>query len=221
MNVGSVFISHSSKDPDYGVAEALARSLEQVGLNVWWDKDRLEGGDVFVAEIVEAIIRQRTFLFILSQSSSRSKWCLRELARADELAKEIIPLKLEDVPAGEQPLELAGLQYVPISAGISNSRDDILKALGLGLRSRFQAPDDPFARDGRLLQAIANQLNYAKTFIDTLNLVLLLKSIGEAICETDRARNLLQKMLSRDHYSGGKISYDKVRQFLLTEWSRS
>lgn len=218
MTVGSVFISHSSKDPDYGVAEALARSLEQVGLDVWWDKDRLEGGDVFPAEIVEAIIRQRAFLFILSQRSSKSKWCLRELARADELPKEIIPLKLEEVPAGQQPLQLAGLQYVPIGAGISNSLDDILKALGLGLRSKFQAPDDPFARDARLIQAIANQLNYAKTFTDTLNLVLLLKSIGEAICETDRARNLLQGMLSRDQYSGGRISYDKVRDSLLTGW---
>jgi hypothetical protein len=218
MNVGSVFISHSSKEPDYAVAEALARSLEQVGLDVWWDKDRLEGGDLFPAEIVEAIIKQRAFLYILSPRSSQSKWCLRELARADELAKEIIPLKLEQVPAGEQPLQLAGLQYVPVGAGVSNSLDNILTALGLGLRSKFQPPHDPFARDALLIQTLANQLNYAKTFTDALNLVLLLKSIGEAICETDRARNLLQGMLSRAHYSGGRISYDKVRDSLLTGW---
>ncbi len=218
MNVGSVFISHSSKEPDYGVAEALARSLEQARLDVWWDKDRLEGGDFFPAEIVEAIIRQRVFFFILSQRSSQSKWCLRELARADELGREIIPLKLEEVPAGQQPLQLANLQYVPIGCGISNSLDDILKALGLGLGSKFQAPDDPFARDARLIQAIANQLNYGKTFTRALNLVVLLKSIGDGCCETNRAREILQGMLSREHYSGGRVDYDKVRRYLTDSW---
>ena len=218
MNVGSVFISHSSKEPDYSVAGALARSLQQVGLDVWWDKDRLEGGDDFPVEILEAIIRQRAFLFILSRRSSKSKWCLRELTRADELVKEIIPLRLEAVPARQQPLQLAGLQYVPISGGIPNSLDEVLKALGMGLRSKFQAPDDPFARDGRLIQAIAHQLNYGKTFSTTLNLVILLKSIGETCCETDRAREILQGMLSHAHYSGSRIDYDKVRRYLIDNW---
>mgnify|MGYP001561361736 CR=1 FL=1 len=93
MNPGSVFISHSSKPPDFDLTKVLAGKLTRCGLNVWWDKDGLEGGHEFTAEIVEAIIRQHYFLFLLSKHSATSKWCRRELARASELGKTIIPFK--------------------------------------------------------------------------------------------------------------------------------
>lgn len=155
MNPGNAFISHSSKGPDFDVTKVLAEKLAGCGLNVWWDKGRLEGGQEFTAEIVEAIIRQHYFLFLLSKHSVNSKWCRRELARASELGKTIIPLKLDDVSHGKLPLELAGLQYIDLRQGVDAAFASVSRALGLGLGQTYDPSDDPFARDGRLLHAIA------------------------------------------------------------------
>jgi hypothetical protein len=218
--IGSVFISHSSSEPDFSVTKSLAEALEGSGISVWWDKDGLEGGVYFPVEILEAIIRQHFFVFIISKRSVQSKWCLRELIRATELKKDIKPLLLEHVPHKNSPLELAGLQHVDISTGIQDSLPSILRALGIGETSVSDVLDDPFARDGRLIEAIAEQLSYAKTFTDTVNLVYMLKNLGTKCAETDRAKQILENMASLSLFTAGRVDYEKVRSFLLYEWSK-
>ena len=222
--IGSVFISHSSREPDFSITKSLAESLEDIGVNVWWDKEGLEGGDYFPVEILEAIIRQYFFIFIISNESIKSKWCLRELIRATELEKDIKPLILEHIPKEKSPLEIAGLQYVDISSGIQKSLPSILRALGIGETTIPNVLDDPFARDGRLIETIADQLRYAKTFTDSLNIVYLLKNVGMKCSETDRAKIIFENMASLSLFSaqGGmrRIDYEKVRQYLLYEWTK-
>ena len=222
--IGSVFISHSSREPDFSITKSLAESLEDIGVNVWWDKEGLEGGDYFPVEILEAIIRQHFFIFIISNESIKSKWCLRELIRATELEKDIKPLILEHIPKEKSPLEIAGIQYIDISSGIQKSLPSILRALGIGETTIPNVLDDPFARDGRLIEIIADQLRYAKTFTDSLNIVYLLKNIGMKCSETDRAKTIFENMASLSLFSaqGGmrRIDYEKVRQYLLYEWTK-
>lgn len=221
MKIGSVFISHSAKEPDYSLTANLVKMLEDIGFNVWWDKEGLEGGETFPVEILEAIIRQNFFIFLMSERSIDSKWCMRELIRATELEKDIIPLLIESLPPERSPLELAGLQYVNIQSGLNNdARAGILRALGVGhapLKSEEQT--DPFAKDSRLIQALAKEIKYAKSFTDTLNLVLLLENIGKACCETDRARQIIAGMrVKENNWQNGKINYDLVHDYLLKSW---
>src|SRR5262245_20279285 len=133
MNPGTVFISHSSKSPDFEFTRELADHLSAAGLNVWWDRERLEGGAKFTAEIVEAIISQYHFVFVLSANSVASPWCRRELARAAELVKSIVPLRIDDLANDQSPLELAGLSYVDGRQGVDKCFGDVSRALGLGL----------------------------------------------------------------------------------------
>ncbi len=218
MNPGSVFISHSWKPPDFDIARALAKKLAGCGLDVWWDKDKLEGGNEFAAEIVEAIIQRFHFLFLLSQHSAASKWCRRELARAFELGKTILPLKLDDVAPESLPLELAALQYINLRQGVEAAFPGLSRALGLVLGRTYDPSDDPFARDARLVQAIAEQLHYGNSFTDSLNLVQLLSAIGQRCCETERARSLFAGMIQLPHYTGSRIDYDKVSAYLIRGW---
>jgi len=218
VNPGTVFISHSSQQPDFDVTRVLAEKLAACGLDLWWDKDGLEGGDEFTAEIVEAIIRQHYFLFLFSKHSVASKWCRRELARASELGKTTIPLKLEDVSPEDLPLEIAGLQHIDLCQGVEAAFPSLSRALGLSLGQMYDPSDDPFARDGRLVHAIAEQLQYGKTFTDSLNLVQLLSSIGQRCCETERARSLFVGMIQRGNYTGSRIDYSKVSDHLISGW---
>jgi TIR domain len=218
MNPGSVFISHSSRQPDFGMTERLAAKLKEAGIDVWWDSQKLEGGQQFTVEILEAIIRQHYFLFLISAHSVSSPWCRREVTRAVELGKLIIPLRLDDLSAEHTPLELAGLQWIDLRKGLDDALPALYRALGLGLAQPFEASDDPFSRDGRLVAALAEQLNYGKTFTDSLNLVQLLSNIGLRCCATERARDLFTGMVSLKHYRGSKIDYDKVTEYLLQRW---
>jgi len=220
MKIGSVFISHSAKEPDHSLTGSLAKVLESKGLNVWWDKQGLKGGDFFPVEILEAIIRQNFFIFIVSEHSICSEWCLRELTRATELRKDVKPLLLEPIPRERSPLALAGLQYVDIQSGLTDeTKAGIFRALGLSHNVPEQVnQQDPFVRDGRLIKALADQLEYAKTFTNTLNMVLLLENIGNSCCETDRAREVIAGMRSDANCKNGMIDYDLVRSYLLNKW---
>jgi hypothetical protein len=224
MKIGSVFISHSSREPDYALSAELADFLGEIGIDVWWDVGGLEGGDFFPVEILEAIIRQNFFIFVMSENSISSRWCLRELIRATELGKDVKPLLLGAIPPERSPLELAGLQHVDIRHGLTNeAKANILRALGIGHAVPIQQhTEDPFARDGNLIAVLAEQLNYAKTFTDTLNMVLLLEHVGRACCETDRARLILAGMRTdANNWVGGRINYDRVRDYLLNSWRGS
>ena len=220
MRIGSVFVSHSAQEPDRSVTETLVGLLEAAGLDVWWDKDGLEAGDFFPVEILEAIIRQNFFVFVMSERSISSKWCLRELIRATELGKEVIPLLLEGIPNERSPLVLAGLQYLDIRAGLNEEvRARILRAFGLGHGGAVrESQSDPFAKDGSLIKVLAEQLNYAKGFTDSLNMVLLLENIGKALCETTRAQQVIAGMRSAPNWRNGRIDYDLVGAYLVDTW---
>lgn len=183
-------------------------------------KKHLKGGQDFPARILEAIISHHFFIYILSPRSVASAWCNRELCCAADLGKDIIPLLLEEIPKTERPIQLAPLQWVDIRRGIPTSLDLVLRAMGLSYRAGQDVPEDRCARDGRLVEAIAAQLPYGKTFTETLNLVQLLKNLGQACCETKRAYQLLEGMTSPRNYSGMRIDYDKVRAYMLREWYR-
>ena len=207
------------------MARALAKKLVGCGLDVWWDQDGIEGGHNFTAEIVEAIIRQYYFLFILSKHSVSSEWCRRELDRASELGKTIIPLKktiirLNDVPPELIPLELGRLHYIDLRQGVEVAFASTSRALGLGLGQTYDPTDDPFARDGKLVQAIAGQLRYGKSLPNSLNLVQLLSNIGQLCGETAHAQSLFADMIQPQHYTSSRIDYDKVEVYLINGWRR-
>lgn len=216
--LSSVFISHSSHDVDHAAARALAKSLQDSGLTVWWDEDRLEGGQDFPAMILEAIINHHFFVYLISPRSVESAWCNRELCCASNIRKDIIPLLLEAIQETKRPIQLAPLHHVDIRQGIPASFEAILRAMGLSHRPGQPVHEDRAARDGRLVQAIASQLPYAKTFTDTLNLVQLLNNIGQSCCETERAHAVFEGMTSTAHYSGMRIDYEKVKAHLLNSW---
>ena len=129
-------------------------------------------------------------------------------------------MTMEDVAPADTPLEIADLQYVDLRRGLDEAMPALGRAVGLGLAETYEPSDDPFARDGRLVHAVAEQLKYGKTFTDTLNLVLMLSNIGVRCSATERARRLFSGMCGPHAYRGARIDYDRVSEFLLRGWDR-
>src|SRR6266567_1972821 len=90
----SVFVSHSSKDNDFGhkLVKDLRRELHS-NEAVWYDTvGGLYGGDTWWSKIVEELTRRDVFLIVLSPDAMNSYWVLRELDMAVNERKHIIPL---------------------------------------------------------------------------------------------------------------------------------
>jgi len=93
---------------------------------------------------------------------------------------------------------------------------DLKKGAVSGIRAESQIAKTSVERDGRLIRTIADQLGgYAYNVANppTLNMVLLLKLIGESCSETPKARALFGGMLGS--FNG---DYKKVKDYLLNGW---
>ncbi len=104
-----IFISYSHKDKK--LTEKIAKDLEKVGHDVWWDITDLEGGDRWAKEIQEGITRSEVFLIIVSPASIISEWVEKEFIFASNKNMKIIPLLYE---ACEIPVWLLNLQYIDL-----------------------------------------------------------------------------------------------------------
>ena len=107
-----LFISYAHRDGG-GLAARLQRDLQAQGFDVWLDKHRLLGGDVWTKEIELAIDRCDVALALLSTGSYESDICRAEQQRSLAKRKPVIPVRVQrdcDVP-----LPLQTRQHVDFS----------------------------------------------------------------------------------------------------------
>jgi TIR domain len=90
----SIFVSHSSKDDDFG--QKLVHDLRKAFPNeeaIWYDSEGgLYGGDPWWSRIVSSLEACDVFVIVLSPNSVKSKWVMRELDIAMVEGKRIVPI---------------------------------------------------------------------------------------------------------------------------------
>ncbi len=69
MPAGAVFLSYASEDA--AAAERIATALRNAGIEVWFDKSELRGGDAWDRQIREQIHDCRLFIPVISANSER------------------------------------------------------------------------------------------------------------------------------------------------------
>jgi len=101
----AVFISYAKED--LAAVQALQRSLETLGVDVWFDKDRLEAGDLYDQKIKRNIRGCSFFIPVVSRSTERrlEGYFRREWRLADERSMGIadgvpfiLPVVVDDTP---------------------------------------------------------------------------------------------------------------------------
>jgi hypothetical protein len=90
-----IFISYSSKDKN--VADALCSGLETQGIRCWIAPRDVRPGQEWAANIVDAIEECKNFVVILSTDSNKSSQVLREVERAVNAGKIVIPFRIENL----------------------------------------------------------------------------------------------------------------------------
>ncbi len=109
-----VFISHSSVDKQ--IATTIAQSLQNAGVDVWFDEWALNPGDSLVAKIETGVADSNTVVFMISESSINSQWVRGEInafLNADFSRRDIriIPVRLDN---SEIPLLLRDRLYIDL-----------------------------------------------------------------------------------------------------------
>ena len=84
MAPGSIFISYAKED--LAAVQALQKALESLGVDVWFDKDRLEAGDLYDQKIKRNIRSCSFFMPVISRTTERrlEGYFRREWRLADE-----------------------------------------------------------------------------------------------------------------------------------------
>lgn len=90
-----IFVSYSHKDNK--VVEQIVDILRETsGMEVWFDH-KLRGGDNYFSVIANQIIKNKHFVFVVSNNSIESDWCLRELEFAASEKRHIIAIWLDNI----------------------------------------------------------------------------------------------------------------------------
>lgn len=90
-----IFISYSHKDAE--TVNKISKIIEQVSnMQVWIDSN-LRGGENYFSVIANQIMECKYFVFIVSDNSILSDWCLRELEFAASERKIIVAVWLDNI----------------------------------------------------------------------------------------------------------------------------
>ncbi len=112
---GIVFISYSRSDSEF--VDKLEDDLLGERFKTWVDRRKLEGGQVWDAEIERAIERCQLLLVVLSPDALQSRWVRQEYVYAMKRNKLVIPIIYH--PCQSVPRKLARLQLLDFKAGLN------------------------------------------------------------------------------------------------------
>jgi len=146
-SAGAVFLSHASEDA--AVAERIATALRAAGIEVWFDRSELRGGDAWDRQIRHQIRECRLFVPVISAQTDarregyfRREWKLA-VDRTHDMSERVaflVPVVIDEtsdsradvpdrfrevqwtrLPAGETPVAFIGLMQRLLSAEASRT----------------------------------------------------------------------------------------------------
>lgn len=145
-----VFISYSRKNERD--AQRIVSDLKDAGLRVWYDREKIKGGEDWWQSIVQGIKNADYFVFCLSPDSIRSKVARDELLTARSADKPIFAVMLQDCLDELKDEVFAEIQWLPKLHIIHFTRPE---RYGDGLRELIQSLPGYMPPDLYYLEQIA------------------------------------------------------------------
>jgi HEAT repeat protein len=108
-----IFLSYRSTEVDFALK--LAADLKNAGVNLWMDRFDISPGEDWRKSLEAAVYSCAAMISILSPSYVGSKYCKRELGRADRLGRPIFPVIIGKIDEQQWPLEIEREQYIDFS----------------------------------------------------------------------------------------------------------
>ena len=126
-NKYDIFISYRRSDRE--LVAAVVRRLEARGVGVWYDAE-IEGGADWRETIVEALTNSDMLAIFFSEECNSSRQLKKELAVADQLAKPVVPILIENTqPRGAYLYELADRNWIQVFPDPMARMDELVEHL--------------------------------------------------------------------------------------------
>jgi hypothetical protein len=131
--VANIFVSYAREDQDF--VRRLVKRLVLRGQEVWVDWEDILPSAEWMREISDAIDAANAFVFVISPDSARSEVCRAELDLAVAGGKRIVPVLHREVPAGDVPRVISGLNWLlpPPPDDFTELIDSLVLAVDLDL----------------------------------------------------------------------------------------
>ena len=108
--MADVFISYSRSDSDF--VRALDEHLKAEGRDVWVDWEDIPPASDWQQDIYDSIDAAESFVFVVSTRSLGSEYCGKELSRAEQGGKRIVPIACDAADPAAAPSALAQLNWI-------------------------------------------------------------------------------------------------------------
>ena len=119
------FVSYAT--PDRAITMALVEDLESRGLKCWVAPRDVQGGSKYAEVILKALSESKVFLLVFSENSNNSEHVQREVERALNASKTIVPVRIADVlPSGAMDYYLATLHWIDAFGAAQEGSFDIV-----------------------------------------------------------------------------------------------
>ena len=128
-----IFLSHSSENKD--VADAVAGTLRNHGIPVWFSPTNIMTAQKWQDEIGRALRRCDWFLVLLSKAAIKSKWVKMELSYAlnhSQYDDHIMPVKIENCDYEHLSWTLGVFQIADFNSNKEKAYSQILRTWGMG-----------------------------------------------------------------------------------------
>ena len=198
--MASVFISYSRRNEP--VVRSLAKDIEELGHDVWFDKE-LSGGQVWWDRILESIRGCDFFVFALAQPSLDSIACKLEADYAEDLGKTVLPILVDDgVSTNLLRPALSKIQHVDYRQQDRNALLSLMKSFS-HLPPAGPLPDPlPTPPDAPIsyLSTLAERVSAAASldYEGQSRLIIDLKGALRDPETADDARTLLERLRRRN-----------------------
>lgn len=134
-----VFISHSSEDRV--VAQQVCDMIEARGLACWIAPRNITPGKEYASEIVDAINGCGALVLVLTENANNSKFVAREVERAVDRGRPVIPLRVREVKPGKSlELFISSSHWIDAFTSPMDAKMDQLEA---ALRPLCELPPAP------------------------------------------------------------------------------
>lgn len=125
--MGYVFISYSTQNQS--MADSMKQLLSKNGIDSWMAPADIPAGSKYAQVITQAIKECSCVLLLLSQASQNSPWVAKEIERAVNYKKMILPVQLEDMVLNDEfELYISNNQIVAVNQ-IDDSSAEVQKIL--------------------------------------------------------------------------------------------
>lgn len=127
----TIFLSHTSIDKPF--VEKLAKDLNNLGINVWYDKYQIKVGESILWKIDEGIRESEYLGIVISQEAMKSEWVKTEITAAwqkqvEQKGNFVLPIYYREC---EIPLFLQGIKYADFRSDYKHGLEDLVNVFGI------------------------------------------------------------------------------------------